>query len=122
MRSGRLGVCELLAERRQELRFRVPLTHSCQFAISPRNPSADLSSRSLQIENCFSVHLGVGTAGKCSPASHFFTSPDLILLHRIYTIALYVNYPIKSHHFYLNCVERGPLPPAWKCGSASRFR
>ena len=34
-------------------------------------------------------------------AGHFFTSPDLIVLHRIYTIALYVNYPIQSHHFYL---------------------
>jgi len=40
-----------------------------------------------------------GTGGKGSPASHFFTSPDLIVLHRIYTIALYVNYPIQSHHF-----------------------
>jgi hypothetical protein len=51
-----------------------------------------------------------GTGGKGSPASHFFTSPDLIVLHHIYTIALYVNYPIQAHHFYLKlCRERtGP--------------
>jgi hypothetical protein len=41
-----------------------------------------------------------GTAGKGSPASRVFTSPDLIALHRIYTIALYVNYPIQSYEFY----------------------
>jgi hypothetical protein len=59
-RSGRLGVCELIAERRQELRLPVPLKHSCQFAISRTAPEQQIfPRRSLQIENCFSVRLRV---------------------------------------------------------------
>src|SRR5260370_3085257 len=41
-RSGRLGVYELMAERRPELRFPVPLTHSCQFAISRSAPGQQI--------------------------------------------------------------------------------
>ena len=49
---GRLGVCELMAERRQELRFPIPLTHSCQFAISRSAHSQQIFlRRCLQIEN-----------------------------------------------------------------------
>ena len=57
-RSGRLGVCELMVERRQELRFFDSLTHSCQFAISTLcTPSADLSSSLPACRELFSARL-----------------------------------------------------------------
>jgi len=75
-----------------------------------RTRSEDLSSvlpAVPRIDLAFVYARSFRPAGKGSPASHFFTSPDLIVLHRIYAIALYVNYLIQLHHFYLNCVERG---------------
>jgi hypothetical protein len=42
----------------------------------------------------------------------------LIALRRIYTIALYINYPITLYHFYLIVSREDLVPPAWKCGPA----
>ena len=104
-----------MAERRQELRFFRPLNAFLSIRNFTQRPrSADLSSllpADRELTSRSSTPEASGTAGKGSPASRFFISPDLIVLPRIY-IALYVNYPIQSHHFYLNCIERGLIPPA----------
>ena len=43
------------------------------------------------------------------------------VLRCIYTIALYGYYPITLHQFYL-IVERGLVPPVWKCSPTPRCR
>jgi hypothetical protein len=93
-----------MAERRQELRFHVPLTHSyhSQFhAVYPVSRSFLAAACGPRIVLASSKGEAFGTAGKGSPASGSFTNaPILIAVHRIYTIALYVNYPIQSYEFY----------------------
>jgi hypothetical protein len=97
-RSGRLSACELKAKR---CVFRSPYRILRNF--TQCNRSADLPSPPPADREFFyrssTTRAAFGTAGKGSPASRFFTSPDLIALHRIYTIALYVNYPIQSYDF-----------------------
>jgi hypothetical protein len=43
-------------------------------------------------------------------------------LRSIYTIALYGYYPMTLYDCYPNCVEKGLVPPGWKCGPAPRCR
>jgi len=90
-----------MAERRQALRFPFPygILVNSQFHTAHPVRRSFLSAACRPRTDLAFVYAAFGTAGKGSPDSHFFTSPDLIVLHRIYTIALYVNYPLQSHHF-----------------------
>jgi len=93
-----------MAERRQALHFPFPygIVVNSQFhtaqpvrrsflsaACRPRIDLAFVDARSFR-------HRRQGHARQS-----FFHSPDLIVLHRIYCIAPYVNYPIQSKHFIL---------------------
>jgi hypothetical protein len=113
-----------MAERRQALRFPTLIAF-----LSIRNSTQCTGQQifpgcCLQIENCLEFvyprsfrHRRQGLAGQS-----FSTSPDLIALRRIYTIALYVSYLIRLYRFYLKLCERGLVPPAWKRGPAPRCR
>jgi hypothetical protein len=114
-RSGRPALVSLRPSGAKRCVFRSPyrilrnFTHCNRSADLPSPPPADREFfyRSSTTRAAF------GTAGKGSPASRFFTSPDLIALHRIYTIALYVNYPIQSYDFYFFlCRDKMVVLPA----------
>jgi len=111
-----------MAERRQELHFPAPLTHSCQFAIS-HSASGQKNLSSLlpadrELTQRSPTHEAFGAAGKGSPASHFFTSADLIMLPIFILLCCTLIILFSRTIFILNCVERGLVPPAWKCGHA----
>lgn len=76
--------------------------------VSPDRKASGSSASSifgfLQIKNCFIVRLRAKLSAPpttARPLVVFFNTPDLIALHRIYTIALYINYPVQSYYFYL---------------------
>ena len=92
-----------MAERRQALRFPFPMAF-----LSIRNFTQGYPVRRSflsaacrpRIVLAFVYGRNFQTAGKV--ASQSFHQPRSDWLHRIYTIALYVNYPTQSHHFYFN--------------------
>jgi len=108
-RRGRLGVCELLSERRQELRFASPkafLVNSQFHAVHPVSKAFPVAAGRSRIALAFLCGKLFGTAGKGSPASHFFTSPDLIVLDVFILLRSTLLILLGCAIFILMCRER----------------
>ena len=122
-RSGRPGACELTAER-PSAAFPHPLSYSCQFPISRSAIGQQIfppTSRKSRILLPF-VYFRAKHRRQALAGQSFLTSPDLIALHHIYTIALHVTYLIRLYRFYLTLCRERARPARLEVRPAPRYR
>src|SRR5271168_1611687 len=117
--SGRLGIYQpLMTSCRKPLRRRRSrcVRDRSRARIAPAPSAAWMLRRILRDWASFSG--GLAMAGFLQASCFHYP----IVLRCVYTIAPYCYYPIRLYHYYLIMSRQNLIPPAWKCGTAPRYR